>query len=184
VDEAPIPQRLAHLQWIAVSSGDIVAGYLKVRASLATPSRVRQSQSMELRSLSVPPEELKGMIKGVKKLTGGLSETGATRLFPDASRVMELVMPGRYLILGQNSDGSRYYGRAEIVWKAGVFVLTSTIGDDVFHYEGKPVNQALVCDGSHHVVYRRNAHNGCLYGEWDEGGLETLIPALNSGPKS
>jgi hypothetical protein len=185
LDDASIPQRVAHLQWLAVSSRDTVAAYLKIRDSLAPKSHARYGKNLPLHSLALPPEELRAMVAGVKKLAGSASlEAGMKGLFPDTSRVIELTVPGNYLVFGQNNDGSKYYGRAEIAWKARSFVLTTTIGEDVFRYEGKPVKQALVFDGSHHVVYRRNHHNGCLFGEWDEGGLETLIPALDSGAKS
>jgi hypothetical protein len=84
---------------------------------------------------------------------------------------------GRYLIHGQNPNGSPYFGIAEINYHQERCEMRATIGSQEHTYIGKFDFGRLQFTGPHEVFYVQTGTNGLLVGAWDGGGLEELIPA-------
>jgi len=162
--ECEMPRRLSHLHWLRAWRDPI--------ALAQTYSQLQESLLARAQALGfVTDQELLSMpasLWGVKGLwTRPLVE-------------------GKYLVRGQNPDGSRYYGVAEVRISDQKYEMTGNISGHEIRYEGEiPIRPLYSSDqpvpvtlrGDYEVSYTIQPWGGIYEGTWGHGGTEQLIPA-------
>jgi hypothetical protein len=168
LDECIVPERLGHLHRLRLPFSDsdfsIGATYLQLRRALI-------SRAYDLHLLQESGPYLYGGysndVKGVKR-----ASDWRPRWF----------FPQKYLVRGQNFNGTKYYGTASIVEdENATFKLTTFVGAQTFRYDGHEREEkdlrVLVFEGKEYTVVYKISEAGLLVGKWGAGGVEELIPA-------
>jgi hypothetical protein len=156
--ECEMPRRLSHLHWLVARHELLSAAgiYSTLQSSLLARARdLRLVTDDQLRSMP-------------SKRTGGKGEAPLP------------LQEGRYLVRGQNPDGSKYYGIAEVKISNKKYEMTSNISGRVIRYEGEAPQEYydnFTLRGDYDVTYAAQSWTGIYQGTWGHGGIEELIPA-------
>ena len=85
-------------------------------------------------------------------------------------------LAGQYLASGNNKEGDRYEGRVTISETSNnTLLVVWNIGADRWESIGAIIGNTLKVQGDYNFVYQIN-EDGTLYGEWEKGLYEKLIP--------
>jgi hypothetical protein len=186
--ECEMPRRLSHLHWISSprDPNSVADVYCGLQEALLT----RESELGLQRQRYV----LMSPGKHIDKRVGPLLK----------ARSYTLLKEGRYLVRGQNPDGSRYYGIAVVKHETKVMYAAKTgksllgayatitwdidglktqaqeeprfsAGFSAGKHGRDPDTITLV--GDYKVSYKRLLPGGAYKGTWGNGGTEELIPA-------
>lgn len=163
LDECAVPERLSHIHYMRLpfSDSDFSFGATYLRLQIALMSR-----SYDLDLLSDTEFKKAGFPLGVKSVV-------------DWSPRYRI--GGRYLVRGQNPNGSKYYGTASIVGSEDALKMTTHVGAHAIELMGQLADteesRLLVFKGKGYTVSYSDSGQGILTGKWGEGGIEDLIPA-------
>lgn len=172
-----VPERFRNLHWLDVQAieGPIGSTYLRLRRSLLR-------RALQIGLLEGVTRTTRRRLSGVSKVNCLLDDTiKGGRWEPKQGlslgpRELGIVVSGHYLVRGQNADGTRYYGVAEISQSEESLVLQAKIGVHVLKYVGRLDGAVFAFTGAHDVEYSVE-RGGSLVGRWGDTGFEELIPA-------
>lgn len=164
LEECIIPERLKHLHRMSLpfSESDFSVGTMYMRLQIALVSR-----SHDL-----------GLIEDDEYRNAGFGIVSA-KAAPDWVPRWEI--GGRYLVRGQNPNGSKYYGTASIVGSENSLKMTTFVGAHAFSYNGQVTetrdSRVLLFEGKGYTVEYSDSGSGIFIGKWGASGVEELVPA-------
>jgi hypothetical protein len=153
-----MPQRLGHLHWLIPDEPNSVANvYCRLQDSLLVrAAKLGLITQDELGSMPLQHLGVKGIYRPPLK--------------------------GRkFIVRGQNPDGSRYYGTSQLNLSGEKSEMTWNISGCETKCEvvqpPKGQNDTIRLLGDYEVTYTGPSWMGIYEGTWDDGGTEELIPA-------
>jgi hypothetical protein len=89
---------------------------------------------------------------------------------------------GRYLVCGQNPNGTKYFGVAQVTESNGKYDMNWSIGGQEMRGYGEASHAddghvTITIPGKFDVTFSSQSGFGIYGGTWGSGGTEQLIPA-------
>jgi len=91
-----------------------------------------------------------------------------------------LLISGRYLVIGKNPEGTKYFGTAVVEKSGNQYSITWNVEGAITKGYGEEsrLERSLVINGDHEVTFSERSYFTRIYRcTWGAGGSEQFIPA-------
>jgi hypothetical protein len=191
LDDCKIPERLARYQWATPFGVKVSRVFLPSEGEdeIVTEREIAPCTGRDVSDVYVSFQEaLITRAFQLKKITKEQYETRPSPPYQQKGFYVNRIwlIPGRYLVRGQNPDGPKYYGTAQIsLSKYQYKVVWNIEGKKIRGIAEQPVGRGLtLIKGDYEVTVLGRSENGVYNLTWGDSGTEQLIPATPRSTRS
>jgi hypothetical protein len=171
IGDCKVPERLAHLHWLTPI--DLFGGSDKSFSSNNGAAEIYIALQASLRRRRLQLE------KREKDQYGGIMYGASV-----GKSMPPFLRPGRYLVIGKNPEGTKYFGTAAVKKSGDRYSVTLNVEGTITSGHGEEPRQEepLVIKGDYEVTFsERSLFTRICRCTWGAGGSEQFIPASPIG---